>query len=166
MQNSAEEFAIPLLNGIWNPSSTITRNPKSIACDPESTVWNSESETVLNYFTRGDTVVFYILSTLNLTNFLTDTSEIRTPRVGPYLSLHRTRSLSINDDDGYENWRYFKHLSRLFQLIQFVKCWQILLELNSKRLYESSGKERESRCLEFTSSTKQEIRHFHVVVVQ
>ena len=34
------------------------------------------------------------------------------------------------------------------------------------RLYESSGKEKESRCLEFTSSTKQEIRHFHVVVVQ
>ena len=64
------------------------------------------------------------------------------------------------------NSRYFKHLSRLFQLIQFVKCWQILLELNSKRLYESSGKERERRCLEFTSSTKQEIRHFHVVVVQ
>ena len=47
-----------------------------------------------------------------------------------------------------------------------MKCWQILLELNSKRLYESSGKERERRCLEFTSSTKQEIRHFHVVVVQ
>ena len=64
------------------------------------------------------------------------------------------------------NSRYFKHLSRLFQLIQFVKCWQILLELDSKRLYESSGKEKESRCLEFTSSTKQEIRHFHVVVVQ
>ena len=64
------------------------------------------------------------------------------------------------------NSRYFKHLSRLFQLNQFVKCWQILLELNSKRLYESSGKERERRCLEFTSSTKQEIGHFHVVVLQ
>ena len=38
-------------------------------------------------------------------------------------------------------------LSRLFQLVQFVKCWQIFLELNSKRLYRSSGKEKESRCL-------------------
>ena len=54
----------------------------------------------------------------------------------------------------------------LFQLVQFVKCWQIVLELNSKRLYQSSGKEKESRCLVFTSSTKREIRHFHVVVVQ
>ena len=57
-------------------------------------------------------------------------------------------------------------LSRLFQLIQFVKCWQIFLELNSKRLYQSSGKEKESCCLVFTSSTKREIWHFHVVVVQ
>ena len=57
-------------------------------------------------------------------------------------------------------------LSRLFQLVQFVKCWQIFLELNSKRLHQSSGKENGSRCLAFTSSTKREIRHFHVVVVQ
>ena len=33
-------------------------------------------------------------------------------------------------------------LSRFFQLVQFVKCWQIVLELNSKRL-QSSGKEEE-----------------------
>ena len=38
-------------------------------------------------------------------------------------------------------------------------------ELNTKRLYRCSGKEQESRCLGFTSSTKQEIRHFHSVVV-
>ena len=44
-------------------------------------------------------------------------------------------------------------LSRFSQLVQFVKCWQILLELNFKRLYQSSGKEKESRCLVFTSST-------------
>ena len=56
-------------------------------------------------------------------------------------------------------------LSRLFQLVQFDKCWQIFLDLNSKRLYRSSGKEKESR-LVFTSSTKREIRHSHVVVVQ
>ena len=34
------------------------------------------------------------------------------------------------------------------------------------RLYQSSGKETESRCLVFASSTEREIRHFRVVVVQ
>ena len=33
-------------------------------------------------------------------------------------------------------------LPRLFHLVQFVKCWQFFVELNSKRLYESSGKEK------------------------
>ena len=55
--------------------------------------------------------------------------------------------------------------SRLFHQVSFVKCWQMFLDLNSERLYQSSGKEKESR-LVFTSSTKREIRHFHVVVVQ
>ena len=40
------------------------------------------------------------------------------------------------------------------------------MELNFKTLHQSSGKQKESRCLVFTSSTKHEIRHFHVVVVQ
>ena len=39
-------------------------------------------------------------------------------------------------------------------------------ELNSKGLYQSLGKEKESCCLVFPSLTKREIRHFHVVVVQ
>ena len=55
--------------------------------------------------------------------------------------------------------------SRLFHQVSFVKCWQMFLDLNSERLYQSSGKEKESR-LVFTSSTKREIGHFHVVVVQ
>ena len=54
----------------------------------------------------------------------------------------------------------------LFHLVQFVKCWQFFLELNSKILYQSSGKKKETRCLVFTSSTKCEIRKFHVDVVQ
>ena len=58
-------------------------------------------------------------------------------------------------------------LSRLFHFVYFVKCWQMFLELNSKGLrYQSSGKEKESCCLVFPSSTKREIRQFHVVVVQ
>ena len=38
-------------------------------------------------------------------------------------------------------------LSRSFHLVQFFKCWQTLMELNSKGLYQSTGKEKESRCL-------------------
>jgi len=40
------------------------------------------------------------------------------------------------------------------------------VEYYSKRLYRSSEKEEESRCLVFTFSRKREIRHFHVGVVQ
>ena len=43
---------------------------------------------------------------------------------------------------------------------------QIFLELNSKRLCQSSGKENDSRGLTLTSSNKSELRHYHVVVVQ
>ena len=57
-------------------------------------------------------------------------------------------------------------LSPLFHLVQFVKCWQFFLELSFKRLYRRSEKEKESRCLVFTCSTKREIRHIHVVVLQ
>ena len=35
-------------------------------------------------------------------------------------------------------------LSRLFQLVQFVKCWQIFLELNSKRLSKVRKRKRKS----------------------
>ena len=31
-------------------------------------------------------------------------------------------------------------LSGLFQLVQFIKCWHIFLELNSKRLYKKKKK--------------------------
>ena len=48
----------------------------------------------------------------------------------------------------------------------FFKCWLIFLESNSRKLYRSSGKGKEKRCLRYTSSTKREFRHFHVVVLQ
>ena len=51
-------------------------------------------------------------------------------------------------------------------LFQFVKCWQVFLELNPKRLYRSPEKAKEICCLVFTSSRKREIRHFYAVVVQ
>ena len=46
------------------------------------------------------------------------------------------------------------------------KCWPVSLELNSKALYQSSGKKKESCRFVLPSSTKREIRHFHVVVVK
>ena len=36
----------------------------------------------------------------------------------------------------------FQTLSRLFHLVYFVKCWLMFLELNSKGLYQSWGKEK------------------------
>ena len=41
-----------------------------------------------------------------------------------------------------------------------------VLELNSKGLYQSSRKEKQSCCLVFPFSTKREIRHVHLEVVQ
>ena len=40
------------------------------------------------------------------------------------------------------------------------------LELNSKGFYQSSGKEKQDSCFVLPSSTKREIRRFHIVVVQ
>ena len=40
------------------------------------------------------------------------------------------------------------------------------MELNSIGSYQSSRKEKENCCFVFLSSTKPEIRHYHVVVVQ
>ena len=54
----------------------------------------------------------------------------------------------------------------LFHLVQFAKCWQFFLELNSKRLYRSSGKEKESCCLVVMSSAKHEMKYYHIVVMQ
>ena len=58
------------------------------------------------------------------------------------------------------------NVMRLFQLVQFVKCWQIFLELNSKKTVSTFRKrKRKSLYIVFTSWTKREIRQFHVAVV-
>ena len=80
------------------------------------------------------------------------------------------KGLSNNNGDRDENvtekWsRAASHIIAL-HLVQFVKCRQFFLEFNSKRLYRSWGKEKESHRLVITSSAKCQIRHFHVVVVQ
>ena len=53
-------------------------------------------------------------------------------------------------------------LSCLFQLVQFVKCWQILPLKAVLKLRKRKKKSMSS----FTPAKKREIRHFHVVVVQ
>ena len=62
-----------------------------------------------------------------------------------------------------------RHLKSEFAQLQtlslFVKCWQYFLELNSKELYQSSRKEKESCCLVFPSSTKRELGTFTLVVL-
>ena len=66
-----------------------------------------------------------------------------------------------------EQW--IRATSNFIALIPTRSTRQILAlfwNLSSKRLYQTSGKDKESRWLVFTSWTKRETRHFHVVVVQ
>ena len=54
--------------------------------------------------------------------------------------------------------------SRLFHLVQLVKCWRICLEVDSNGMYQSSEKAKEGRCSRPPKT--REIRQFHVVVAQ
>ena len=74
-----------------------------------------------------------------------------------YASPCKNRGLiGNNNGDSYENVT-FKNATRAYSISFIVKCWQLFLELNFKGLYQSSGKDKESRCLEFTSSTKHDL---------
>ena len=63
------------------------------------------------------------------------------------------------------NSRCFKFYRAYFISFNSSNGRHFFLELNTKRLYQSCGKEKESSCLMLTSSTKRKISHFHVVVV-
>ena len=85
----------------------------------------------------------------------------------------RTWSLSTNEGDGYENVTQKNEFAllqtlRLFHLVQFVKCCQFLLEINSWRLHRKSGKEKQIHYLVFIfsrSPLKVYLHgHFHGVV--
>ena len=86
----------------------------------------------------------------------------------PLLGL--TTSLRNIGEDGNENvtwkvksrcFKLYRTCSMSFNLVQFAKCWQ-----NWSWILKDCSEVQESRCLMFTSHTKREIRHFHVVVVQ
>ena len=85
---------------------------------------------------------------------LIDTRELK------HQKRRRLRKLCLESE-----FALLQILSRLLYLVQFVKCWRILLELNFNTLYQSSGKEKESRFLVFMSSKKRQIMYFHVLVV-
>ena len=77
-------------------------------------------------------------------------------------ALTNTRELkSNNDGDGC--FKLYRAYCTSFSLSNVGNFFR---ELNSKRLYRGSEKEKERRCLVFSSSVKREIRQFHVVVVQ
>ena len=58
-------------------------------------------------------------------------------------------------------------VSRLFHLVQFVYCWQTILELNSKRLYQGSRKIKSFVLVHVLHKTRSfKIWHFRIVVVQ
>ena len=61
--------------------------------------------------------------------------------------------------------RCFKLYRAYFISFNSSNGGHLFLELNTKRFYQSCGKEKESSCLMLTSSTKRKISHFHVVVV-
>ena len=58
------------------------------------------------------------------------------------LKQQRRRRLRLRKGHFKNEVALLQTLSRLFHLAQFVKCWQLFLELNSKRLYRSSGEEK------------------------
>ena len=93
------------------------------------------------------------------------------PRACAFSLCFSIGSLGNNDGDGYENvtWILKSHCFRLYRTYStsdssnvgnFFWIWFL------QNIFQSSGKEKESRCLVFTSFTKREIKHFHAVVVQ
>ena len=67
------------------------------------------------------------------------------------LCQERLGSLSKYDGNGAKRSLKEWISSLLFHFIQFVNCWRIFLELNSKGLYLIWEKEKENCCLIFTS---------------
>ena len=92
--------------------------------------------------------------------------EKRRHAVGREKKLKQQRRGRLRKPHFKSEFVLLQTLSRLFHLVQDLQMLAFFLELNSNRLYRSSAKEKESRSLAFTSSTKRENRHFHVVVVQ
>ena len=85
----------------------------------------------------------------------------------PFGSLKQATTTATAKKTSLKKW--IRAASNVIALIPSRLIHQMLanvLELNSKGLHQSSGKEKGSCCLVLPSPTKREIRHFHAVVVQ
>ena len=90
--------------------------------------------------------------------------------------IDKRKLLSNNDGYGYERCiQAASTLSRLFHLVQLVKCCHFFWSWNLKDCIEVQEKKNKvfaspspapGRCLVSTFSTNREIRNFHVVVEQ
>ena len=121
-----------------------------------------------------------IAVTVGTLNKLSIVKFFLTLRSGEGLTLFKKKyggkrtiaSFSIEDGDGSEKghfekaFAFFQTSLRLFQSAENVKCRRISVALFSWRPQSSLERERKIRRRLFTSPTKREIRHFHVVVVQ
>ena len=86
--------------------------------------------------------------------------------------LKRLETLRFNETTATKTsfkrgFAFFQSLSRLFRFpaTYFVKQRQTLLKVNYRGPYRSAEREIKFRRCVFTSSIKNEIRHFHVVIV-
>ena len=118
----------------------------------------------MDYYGRYLGSIFFLVS-YKVANGLLQTCRLVLYGFDSYVMLIQG-SLTNDEGDSYENVTQNENSHCLKLYRGYSNCWQILSEFNSKGLHQSSGKEKESCCLVFPSSTKREIRHFHVVVVQ
>ena len=81
----------------------------------------------------------------------------RRPTLNTRARVKSRELISNNSGDGYENVT-FKNVTRAYSILFNLAIFSgVKFKIG---LYRSSGNEKESRCLEFTSSTKREIRHW------
>ena len=132
------------------------------------------TQSYLQYITRGYFRLFKFWAQVEL-----QFEQIRFKRLGDrggvVLQLLESSPLYASKQQRLRRLRkrYLKVKSRCFKLFRaFSISYRssnagiFFVELNSRRLLGVQENEKESSCLVFTSSTKREIRQFHVVVLQ
>ena len=80
--------------------------------------------------------------------------------------VSRERASGRRSREGPRPLARLASLAQIGELARRLNVGYVFLELNSKRLYRSSEKEKENRCLVFTSAIKRKIRKLPVEVVQ
>ena len=79
--------------------------------------------------------------------------------------VSRERASGRRSREGPRPLTRLASLAQIGELVRRLNVGNVFLELNSKRLYRSSEKGKENRCLVFASAIKCEIRKLHVVIV-